>query len=71
MIPILRKYPVNKAILFGSFAKERANNSDIDLYIDTNGKLNKIQKQESIAMKYHPDLNNAYEVLSNKQKRNL
>ena len=39
-IPILRNYPVNKAILFGSFAKGKANNtSDIDLYIDTNGKL--------------------------------
>lgn len=39
-IPILRNYPVNKAILFGSFARGKANNnSDIDLYIDTNGKL--------------------------------
>lgn len=40
LIPILRDYPVSKAILFGSFAKGRAiDNSDIDLYIDTNGKL--------------------------------
>lgn len=40
MIPILKNYPVKKAILFGSFAKGEANNtSDIDLYIDTNGKL--------------------------------
>ncbi|MBE6082411.1 nucleotidyltransferase family protein [Sporanaerobacter sp. PP17-6a] len=39
-IPILKSYPVNKAILFGSYAKgEVAKNSDIDLYIDTNGKL--------------------------------
>jgi len=39
-IPILKKYPVNKAILFGSFAKGEVNNtSDIDLYIDTNGEL--------------------------------
>jgi len=39
-IPILRNYPVNKAILFGSYAKgEATNKSDIDLYIDTNGKL--------------------------------
>ena len=39
-IPILRDYPVNKAILFGSFAKGEASvTSDIDLYIDTNGKL--------------------------------
>lgn len=39
-ITILRNYPVDKAILFGSYAKgEATNNSDIDLYIDTNGKL--------------------------------
>jgi predicted nucleotidyltransferase len=39
-IPILRNYPVDKAILFGSYAKgEATNKSDIDLYIDTNGKL--------------------------------
>lgn len=39
-IPIFEKYPINKAILFGSYAKgEATNNSDIDLYIDTNGKL--------------------------------
>lgn len=38
--PILNEYPVDKAILFGSYAKGEANkNSDIDLYIDTNGKL--------------------------------
>jgi hypothetical protein len=39
-VPILRNYPVNKAILFGSYAKGNAIiGSDIDLYIDTNGKL--------------------------------
>ena len=39
-IPILRNYPVDKAILFGSYAKgEATNKSDIDLYIDTNGEL--------------------------------
>lgn len=39
-IPILKNYPIDKAILFGSYAKGEANNrSDIDLYIDTNGKL--------------------------------
>ena len=39
-IPILKNYPVSKAILFGSFAKGRAvESSDIDLFIDTNGKL--------------------------------
>jgi len=40
LIPILRDYPVAKAVLFGSYAKgEATNESDIDLYIDTNGKL--------------------------------
>lgn len=40
VIPILRNYPVDKAILFGSYAKgEATNKSDIDLYIDTNGEL--------------------------------
>ncbi|GAB1475748.1 hypothetical protein MASR2M70_05800 [Bacillota bacterium] len=38
--PILRAYPVRKAILFGSYAKgDASQSSDIDLYIDTNGKL--------------------------------
>ncbi len=38
--PILRNYPVKKVILFGSYAKDNATiGSDIDLYIDTNGKL--------------------------------
>lgn len=40
VIPILRNYPVNKVILFGSYAKgEATGRSDIDFYIDTNGKL--------------------------------
>lgn len=39
-VPIFKNYPVNKAILFGSYVKgEATNKSDIDLYIDTNGKL--------------------------------
>lgn len=39
-VPIFTKYPVSKAILFGSYAKGNATiGSDIDLYIDTNGKL--------------------------------
>lgn len=39
-IPIFENYPINKAILFGSYAKGNATiSSDIDLYIDTNGKL--------------------------------
>lgn len=38
--PVLQNYPVDKAILFGSHAKGKATKtSDIDLYIDTNGKL--------------------------------
>lgn len=39
-IPILSKYPVEKAIIFGSYAKGESNQkSDIDIFIDTNGKL--------------------------------
>ena len=39
-VPIFENYPINKAILFGSYAKGNATtSSDIDLYIDTNGKL--------------------------------
>ena len=38
--PIFENYPVNKVILFGSYAKGNVTkDSDIDLYIDTNGKL--------------------------------
>ncbi len=40
VIPILRNYPVNKAILFGSYVRGNASSkSDIDLYIETDGKL--------------------------------
>ncbi len=40
VIPILKDYPVSKAVIFGSYAKGKpSNNSDIDIYIDTNGKL--------------------------------
>lgn len=40
IIPIFRNYPVSRAILFGSYAKGNATiGSDIDLFIDTNGKL--------------------------------
>lgn len=39
-IPILKNYPVEKAILFESYTEGKATvKSDIDLYIDTNGKL--------------------------------
>ncbi len=38
--PVFQRYPVNKAILFGSCAKGKAvTASDIDIYIDTNGEL--------------------------------
>lgn len=38
--PIFRNYPVQIAILFGSYAKGKSTDkSDIDLYIDTGGKL--------------------------------
>lgn len=38
--PIFSNYPVIRAILFGSYAKGNATiGSDIDLFIDTNGKL--------------------------------
>ncbi|WP_326909778.1 nucleotidyltransferase family protein [Sedimentibacter sp. MB31-C6] len=38
--PILRKYPISKAILFGSYVNGKAEKgSDIDLYIDSNNKL--------------------------------
>lgn len=40
IISIFNDYPVEKAILFGSYAKGKAKiTSDIDLFIDTNGKL--------------------------------
>ncbi|WP_156936310.1 nucleotidyltransferase domain-containing protein [Clostridiisalibacter paucivorans] len=36
MIPILKSYPVDKAVLLGSSVKDKAiYGSDIDLYIDT------------------------------------
>lgn len=40
IVPILKDYPIEKAILFGSYSKGQDNNSsDIDIYIDTKGKL--------------------------------
>ena len=39
-VSIFKEYPINKVILFGSYAKDDAtSNSDIDLYIDSDGKL--------------------------------
>jgi len=38
--PIAEKYPVEKIILFGSYARGDANeNSDVDLVVDSAGKL--------------------------------
>ncbi len=38
--PLLARYPINKAILFGSYAQGKATkNSDIDIYIDSEGRL--------------------------------
>lgn len=38
--PILRNYSVNKVTLFCSYLKGKTNiNTDVYLYIDTNGKL--------------------------------
>ena len=39
--PVFHEIPLAKAILFGSYArKEATHESDIDIYIDSNGKLN-------------------------------
>ncbi|NLK00095.1 MAG: nucleotidyltransferase domain-containing protein [Clostridia bacterium] len=39
-VPIFRNYPVEKAVLFGSYSKNNVHsNSDVDLYIDTNNEL--------------------------------
>lgn len=38
--PILEDYPIKKAVLFGSYAAGNpSENSDVDLYIDSNGQL--------------------------------
>ena len=38
--PVLRRYPVRKALLFGSHARGGASeSSDVDLVIDSDGKL--------------------------------
>lgn len=40
IINILNKFPIEKAILFGSYAqKKQTEKSDIDIVIDSNGKL--------------------------------
>lgn len=39
--PVLKKYDITKAILFGSYAFGEANDkSDIDIYIESSGKVN-------------------------------
>jgi predicted nucleotidyltransferase len=38
--PVVKKYPVDKVILFGSYARGDASEaSDIDLVVDSNGRL--------------------------------
>ena len=40
LLPIFKKNPVEKAILFGSYAKESpTRSSDVDILIDSNGKI--------------------------------
>ena len=40
LVPIFMAFPIKKAILFGSYAKgTQTENSDIDLVIDSNGKI--------------------------------
>jgi len=40
LLPIFNVYPIRKAILFGSYAKENATElSDVDLVIDSEGKI--------------------------------
>lgn len=40
LLPILSDYPIDKAILFGSYARGNpTDSSDIDLVIDSNGKI--------------------------------
>ena len=41
LIPVLKEYKIIRASLFGSFARgDQQENSDVNLLIDTNGKLN-------------------------------
>jgi len=40
IIPVIQKYPIEKVILFGSYARGDASvTSDIDLIVDSNGRL--------------------------------
>ena len=41
LIPVLKEYKIIRGSLFGSFARgDQQENSDVNLLIDTNGKLN-------------------------------
>jgi len=41
LIPIIEPYPINRVILFGSYARGEASEcSDVDLIIDSEGRLN-------------------------------
>ena len=40
IIPVIEKYPIEKVILFGSYARgDASNTSDIDLLVDSQGRL--------------------------------
>jgi predicted nucleotidyltransferase len=40
IIPVIKKYPVKKVILFGSYARGDANeSSDVDLIVESGGKM--------------------------------
>jgi len=40
IIPIIKKYPVDKVILYGSYARgDASDTSDIDLAVDSGGKM--------------------------------
>ena len=43
IIPLVESYPVKRVILFGSYARGEATvNSDVDLIIDSEGRLNAV-----------------------------
>ena len=40
IIPVVKKYPVNKVILFGSYARgDASDTSDVDLVVESGGKM--------------------------------
>jgi len=40
IIPVIRKYPIEKVILFGSYARgDASDKSDVDLVVESSGKM--------------------------------